>query len=240
MKRVIRLRETCCLELDGNKPKLNKTNADKVIKALIIYYGDYMNYDNSNNPNEYVYYYRLFKDALKFGKEDSTIKNICSNSGYVSQYKDKYKDMGLIFDLIRKTNALESTRTSIKCVEKLSRIINDLSKREFLLLIKNEDRKYSIIEKLLNNNVEKCLSLISKLCFHFANSIFKSDCGFSKYDRIVSINLSKYCECEPNKFDKKDYKTYINYCNTIGFLCKLGLSRNDIDQIIWLYYKNKM
>ena len=204
-------------------PTLSKCVASKVICAIRCFNVDYLNY-NSTNDKTTESKVGVLRDELE--------KNETSNC---------YRS--IVRECLRKINKNEKTRTSNEDIDRITENIVRLGKAELKAKLKNQNKDYELMRILLvdNNNVSLC----SKFCFHLAQACFNNDCHYSKYDRVVRKNLYHYKNLVKEKitktrFDEHNFGTYIAYCDVIEKLCnKTKLSRNEIDQIIWVYFRQQ-
>ncbi len=232
MKRLLRLRPKSIFTLykcqGKDIPVLNSSNADKAIKCLLVYNKNYMNYSTSSVCME-----------KSFGVFASLLRQNQSSSQTIGTLKYS------IEELLKELNKREKTRVSKNDLNGIARTINGFKIKVFYGCLKNQKKDYKLVDGLLKAGKKRYLSIISKFCFHLACATFNSDCGYSKYDGVVSSNLyfylnnySTYKMIIPSSFNNKTIDTYKDYCDAIDFLCKQSkISRNDIDQIIWLYFR---
>lgn len=207
----------------NDAPVLNRKNANKAIFALKMLNNHYMDYGTCNKNHKTVEYH--------IGQLANDLNNATSVN---------YK---LLENVLKQINKIEHTRASSKTQKDIAKYISGLNISVFINYLQNENMQYDLTSLLLNHATTKSLSLISKFCFHLANAYFKTDCGYSKFDNIVSTKLHKYNYLLKNKITKNEFAsrtviTYRKYCEVIGELCKkTKLSRNEIDQIIWIYFR---
>ena len=207
----------------NDAPVLNRKNANKAIFTLKMFNFYYMDYSKYNENDRTVEHY--------IGRLANDLNNATSI------------DYGLLENTLKQINKIEHTHASNKTIKEITNYIFGLPILQFINYLKNENMEYDLISLLLGNSTIKSLSLISKFCFHLANAYFKTDCGYSKFDTIVSTKLHKYNYLLKNKIIENEFKsrtidTYRKYCGVIGELCKkTKLSRNEIDQIIWIYFR---
>ena len=211
-------------ELENEAPSLNKKVASRVIEAMRCFNVDYGNY-NSTNENTTECKVGILATELK-----KTTTSPLNND--------------MIKDCLRKINSKESARASITDIDELTNKITSIGKENLKELIRNANNEYELIRILLDGSNN--LSLTSKFCFHLASALYKNDCGYSKYDKIVRKHLwhykglTKLKKINKTEFDNHEFDKYKRYCNVIGEISeRTKLTRNEIDQIIWTYFRQK-
>lgn len=212
----------------GSSPCLSPKTAVAVIQAIKTYNLDYFAFPPTNSNSEYYAVWTLIK-ALKGGAQN-VIANTCRHH---------------LEQALKKINACEHTHVK---QGDLNQIVSALAKEkcdEFLTKLENANRDYRLFETLvLLSTTKKYTSFYSKVLFNIAMYAFQDDCGYSKYDHVVSSVLfsvafqRKYNLQKPAISSVATLDGYIEYCNYVGRLCRqFHLSRNDLDQILWLFYR---
>lgn len=129
-----------------------------------------------------------------------------------------------------------------------------LSKEKLVKLLKNENKKYELIQLLqtpTEKNEKNHFSFATKFCHYASLNLFENtefEDSYSIYDMVLKNSLplyiKKYLEKDADtKEYENDYLKYISYIDEIREKAKekygMKISRNGFDHLIWYYHKGK-